>query len=288
MSNYTKSTDFASKDSLPSGNSAKIVKGTEIDTEFNNIASAISTKADTASPAFSGTPTAPTASYPSNTTQIATTAYVTSAVTAMSSGLSDPGANGMVVRTATSVTTARTITGSSTVTVTNGDGVSGNPTLSVPSGGITATQLASGSVSSDKIASSAVTTDKIANSSVTEAKLSNIPVIRAWVNFDGTRDTSGAVSTSNTNRFIRAQHNVTSVLRNALGDYTITFTNQLSDNNYAVTATAGGTAADALGVDLGNQGSNPSQSTSQVKLTTYGAGAANNVDATVVSVMVIR
>lgn len=46
MSNYTKSTNFASKDSLASGNPLKIVKGTEIDTEFNNVATAISTKLD--------------------------------------------------------------------------------------------------------------------------------------------------------------------------------------------------------------------------------------------------
>lgn len=46
MSNYTKSTNFAAKDSLLHGNPAKIVKGTEIDTEFNNIATAIATKAD--------------------------------------------------------------------------------------------------------------------------------------------------------------------------------------------------------------------------------------------------
>jgi len=44
MSNYTKTTNFATKDSLPSGNPAKIVKGTEIDTEFNNIAVASATK----------------------------------------------------------------------------------------------------------------------------------------------------------------------------------------------------------------------------------------------------
>lgn len=46
MSNYTKTTNFATKDSLPSGNPAKIVKGTEIDTEFNNIAVANATKLD--------------------------------------------------------------------------------------------------------------------------------------------------------------------------------------------------------------------------------------------------
>lgn len=63
MSNYTKSTNFASKDALASGNPSKIVKGTEIDTEFNNIATAIATKADTASPTISSaTLTSPTLS----------------------------------------------------------------------------------------------------------------------------------------------------------------------------------------------------------------------------------
>lgn len=76
MSNYTKSTDFASKDALLSGNPAKVIKGTEIDTEFNSIATAVSTKADLSSPTFIGTPAAPTAAGGTNTTQIATTAFV--------------------------------------------------------------------------------------------------------------------------------------------------------------------------------------------------------------------
>ena len=76
MTDYTKSTNFASKDSLLSGNPLKIVKGTEIDTEFNSIATAIATKADLVSPALTGTPTAPTASVGTNTTQLATAALV--------------------------------------------------------------------------------------------------------------------------------------------------------------------------------------------------------------------
>jgi microcystin-dependent protein len=61
---------------LSTGNPLKIVKGTEIDTEFNNIATAVATKADLNSPALIGTPTAPTASSGTNTTQVATTAFV--------------------------------------------------------------------------------------------------------------------------------------------------------------------------------------------------------------------
>ena len=61
MTNYTKAVDFAAKDSLTTGNSAKIVKGTEIDTEFNAISTAIATKANIAGPTFTGTVTIPTA-----------------------------------------------------------------------------------------------------------------------------------------------------------------------------------------------------------------------------------
>lgn len=82
MSNYTKATNFAAKDSLPSGNAGKIIKGTEIDTEFNAIASAISSKADTNSPTFTGTPLTPTASSTTNNTQIASTAFVKTVVAA--------------------------------------------------------------------------------------------------------------------------------------------------------------------------------------------------------------
>jgi len=54
MSNYTKTTNFATKDNLSPGNPLKIVKGTEIDTEYNNIATAVATKTDNASAAITG------------------------------------------------------------------------------------------------------------------------------------------------------------------------------------------------------------------------------------------
>jgi len=85
LSNYTKSTNFATKDALTSGNPLKIVKGTEINTEFDNIQTAVATKADLASPTFTGTPTLPTGtiavtqSNGNSTTAIATTAFVQAA-----------------------------------------------------------------------------------------------------------------------------------------------------------------------------------------------------------------
>jgi hypothetical protein len=88
MSNYTKATNFTAKDGLPTGNSGKIVKGAEIDTELTAVASAISSKADLNSPALTGTPTAPTASAATNTTQLATTAFVQTALaSAFTSGM---------------------------------------------------------------------------------------------------------------------------------------------------------------------------------------------------------
>jgi hypothetical protein len=89
MSNYTKATNFATKDNLSSGNPLKIVKGTEINTEFDAISVAIATKADTASPSFTGTPSLPTGTTGvtqtagTNNTALATTAFVQAAMAAL-------------------------------------------------------------------------------------------------------------------------------------------------------------------------------------------------------------
>lgn len=82
MSNYVQSTNFATKDSLSPGDPLKIVKGTEINTEFANIAIAVATKADLASPTFTGTPALPTGATgvtqtsTDSSTALATTAFV--------------------------------------------------------------------------------------------------------------------------------------------------------------------------------------------------------------------
>lgn len=80
MSDYTKATNFAQKDGLSSGDANKIIKGSEIDAEYNAIAAAITSKADLNGPTFTGTPSAPTASTGTSSTQIATTAFVQSAL----------------------------------------------------------------------------------------------------------------------------------------------------------------------------------------------------------------
>jgi len=73
-----------------------------------------------------------------------------------------------------------------------------------------------------------------ANSGGTE----NGKLCRAFVNFDGT----GTVA-------IRANFNVNSITDNAQGDYTVNFSNALSDANYAVTH-AGGIQAAEWGIHL--------------------------------------
>lgn len=118
MSNYVKATNFATKDTLPTGDANKIVKGTEIDNEFNAIAGAVSSKADLASPTFTGTPAAPTATAGSNTTQIANTAYVKAEITTATGALGNMSTQN---KTAVDIT-GGTITG----TTVNGNTVGTN------------------------------------------------------------------------------------------------------------------------------------------------------------------
>jgi Tfp pilus assembly major pilin PilA len=133
MSNYTKATNFATKDTLPTGDSNKIVKGTEIDNEFNSLAGAISSKADIASPTFTGTPAAPTATGGSNTTQIANTAYVKAEIESATGSLgtlSSQDSDAVAI-------TGGTITGTTVNTFTVGSNSVGARTVSTssPTGG---------------------------------------------------------------------------------------------------------------------------------------------------------
>ena len=86
-------------------------------------------------------------------------------------------------------------------------------------------------------------TTSIGSSGVTfpdsSTQASSSGVAKAWVNFNGV---SGSVA-------IRASYNVSSITRNATGDYNVNFTNAFADNNYsAVTSVARG---DGVGVSGG-------------------------------------
>lgn len=113
--------------------------------------------------------------------------------------------------------------------------VAGNNTIKMPASNGAANQFVKNSSTAGERTYSQATEDSAGVFAFNSGYGSVAPVYgcRAWVNFDGTKDTTGAVSTANTNRLIRASGNVASVLRNGTGDYTITFTTAMPDANYA-------------------------------------------------------
>jgi len=82
MSNYGKTTNFTAKDTLASGDPAKLILGGEFDTEFNGIQTAIISKVDV----FSGV-----ALNLSVTTLTVGTAFTISAGTVTDFGIVDGG-----------------------------------------------------------------------------------------------------------------------------------------------------------------------------------------------------
>lgn len=149
--------------------------------------------------------------------------------------------NGLIARTGSGTAAARTLTAGSAISITNGDGVSGNPTVAVS--GLTTTQVDATTLvdSTDTIASNKSNTKW----PTTQAVDDHIPVklnasgsapiyaSRAWVDFNGVGSTT-----------IKGSGNVSSVTYNAVGDYTINFTTAMSDANYAfsLNASSGGTS----------------------------------------------
>ena len=81
MANYTIAVGWSGKDALADSDAGKVISGADFNTEFTAVQTAVNTKADlagSASQAFSAT----TANAGTNTTQVATTAFVTAALTA--------------------------------------------------------------------------------------------------------------------------------------------------------------------------------------------------------------
>jgi len=99
MSNYTLAVNWSAKDGLSDSDAAKVISGSDFNTEFTTVRTAINSKADLNGAAtedfaiddatvagtltVTGIPTIPTASAGTNTTQAASTAFVTTAVAAL-------------------------------------------------------------------------------------------------------------------------------------------------------------------------------------------------------------
>jgi len=104
---------------------------------------------------------------------------------------------------------------------------------------VTTAKILDSNVTTAKILDSNVTTAKIANANITAAKLSgaqtgDAPIygVRAWVVFDMTRNAAGGTDSLNTARYIYASGNVSSVTKNATGDFSVSFTTSLPDANF--------------------------------------------------------
>ena len=93
MSNYTIAVNWSGKDALSDSDAAKVISGSDFNTEFTTVRTAINSKADLNGDSsedfamnngtIAGNVTAPTQSAGNNTTRLATTAFVTAAVAAV-------------------------------------------------------------------------------------------------------------------------------------------------------------------------------------------------------------
>jgi hypothetical protein len=120
MANYVKATNFFAKDALLTGDPAKIIKGAEIDDEYNANATAIATKANLNSPEFTGVPIAPTAAFGTSTTQVATTKFVQDSTgTIALQNANNVAITGGTITGITDLAVADGGTGSSTLTANN-------------------------------------------------------------------------------------------------------------------------------------------------------------------------
>lgn len=146
---------------------------------------------------------------------------------------------GIAVRTATNTWAQRSIGVSGLATISNGNGVSGNPTVDVPA----ATQ-AEAEAGTDN--TKAMTPLRVEQAVVDRFNITGSAptyAARAWVNFDGT----GTVA-------IRESGNVSSITDNGTGDYTVNFTTATPDANYALVGSCGQSNLDkntySVGVNL--------------------------------------
>lgn len=97
---------------------------------------------------------------------------------------------------------------------------------------------------------------------------------RAWVNFNGT----GTVA-------IRTSFNVTSITDNGTGAYTVNFTTAMADADYAITGTAGDSAANYNVLHI-SSGAAPTTSAVRVQTVTQNSGNPTVFDCNRISVAI--
>lgn len=302
MSNYIKATDFAAKDSLASGSPAKVIKGTELNTEFNAIQTAVATKADTVT-------TAPLSSLTSHT-GATSGAHTASAITNIPSGnLTSTTVQAALNELQADVDSRVSATSGTAPSATNLTGVAqaagysvigqpvsynsvGGPQVLNQGGGGAAMhsyhrQGAFGvnfGLDTDNIlkiggwSMGAVSYQMLYPGTPNAPGTAPVYGCRAWVSFDGF--TGGII----------ARGNVASVSRNAAGRYTITFTTPMPDTGYIVNGTASmhaaGAAAIVTSFSTGTTYEAPTTTSFKIALEKRSDGAS--IDVPIVSIAVFR
>jgi hypothetical protein len=272
MSNYTQTTNFATKDALASGNPLKVVKGTEINVEFANIATAVATKSDLASPTFTGTVTISTLAVTGTSTLTGVTTLtsqpILSSLTASkpvftdaSKGLVSTGTLGADQGgTGVANNAAMTVTGSGNFAFTRT--LTGVTNVTLPTTGTLATLAGSETFTNKTLTTPNIDSAQFATVSGTAP----IYPCRAWVNFNGT----GTVA-------IRGSGNVSSITDSGTGLYDVNFTTAMPDANYAIAATAYSTNSALYAI--GGQVNAQAPTTAKFRIAT-GAGASLGADST--------
>jgi hypothetical protein len=139
---------------------------------------------------------------------------------------------GIPVRTGSNTYAQRSIAVSGLATITDGTGVSGNPTVGVPAASQAEAEAGTNNtkvMTPLRVEQAIVDRFNVSGSAPTYA-------CRAWVNFNGT----GTVA-------IRASENVSSVTDVGLGKYRVNFTTAMQDTNYSVSGVACDTQSYAQG-----------------------------------------
>ena len=210
----------------------------------------------TASPAFTGVPTAPTATVNTNTTQLATTAFVNAKiandaiprVTSINTAIPKfDGVSGAIqssnilINSSDNVILPKASGGSLTILLVDGAGntnlvlpesgtlatlaspaFTGTPTAPTPTAGDNSTKVATTAYVNSNVG---VTNSSLVKTALNATGTAPIYACRAWVNFNAI----GTVA-------IRASGNVSSITDNGVGDYTVNFTTAMSDRDYSVSA----------------------------------------------------